>query len=333
MLEKYHIVKEKGEEVLYLFLNNSYEFSLDISNSDLKEKAYNYLASHNINFKGNQVVFVINGIPSRKIKLHSKLYPNDLKIFLKDNDALTMKELLLSLLFSNISLNLPLEALKAIVVLYRSEVISKLDNNNLDINKINLLYKNYNYYKLKFKETYYYYLNIFLRAIDETNSEYLVYNDKPINCYIHLVSNGYTDVISNVPYLEKKESFWDLSYPNYLQVTNYSIRKFKEIFNIKEDKVSIKINLISKSNRIKELIINNKVISAKTVAALLNLPSTDITIIIKKDYLTFVTRGIGSGLGLSIVGALNLAELDCNYKQILNYYFKDVSLIIKEKKR
>ena len=66
---------------------------------------------------------------------------------------------------------------------------------------------------------------------------------------------------------------------------------------------------------------------AKLLSIYLDLPSTDITIIIKKDYLTFVTRGIGNGLGLSIIGANNLAELGYNYRQILNYYFNDIKLI------
>ena len=51
--------------------------------------------------------------------------------------------------------------------------------------------------------------------------------------------------------------------------------------------------------------------------ARLDLPSADITILVLKNGFNFITRGIGSGYGLSLVGANALAKLDCNYKQIL----------------
>ena len=112
-----------------------------------------------------------------------------------------------------------------------------------------------------------------------------------------------------------------------MQIKNYSIKEFKEKLNLTEDNFNIKIVSISNSNRIKELDLGTKRIDARSLAIYLDLPSTDITIIIKKDYLTFITRGIGSGLGLSIIGSDNLAELGYNYRQILNYYFKDVKLV------
>ena len=142
--------------------------------------------------------------------------------------------------------------------------------------------------------------------------------------------NRYTEEDKRLPYTVKKESLWDLAYPNYLQRKNYSIKEFKERLNLKSDNFTIKITSISNSNRIKELDLGERKIDARSLAVYLDLPSTDITIIIKKDYITFITRGIGSGLGLSIIGADNLAELGYNYKQILNYYFKDVSLVVKK---
>ena len=115
-----------------------------------------------------------------------------------------------------------------------------------------------------------------------------------------------------------------------MQIKTFSTKEFKKRLNITTDDFTIKITNITPSNRIKEIEINSKKIDPKLLSIYLDLPSTDITIIIKKDYITFVTRGIGSGLGLSIIGANSLAELGYNYKQILNYYFKDVSLIIKK---
>ena len=329
MLEKYKIIKNNNEEVLYLFLNVNYEFANEFTNNSLKRKANNYLKSHNIDFKGNKIIFVLNGITTKTITLNEFLDDNRL-ITLSNNDKLTIKEILLSLLFANISITLRKEALKSICVLYRGEIIRNLENNKLNLEKLSFSYHDYNYFKLTYPETFKSYYNLFNDVINETTGEYLIYDNKPIKCLTHLVSNGYTEEDENIPYTIKKESLWDLAYPNYMQIKNYSIKEFKERLNLKSDNFTIKIISISNSNRIKELDLGERKIDARSLAVYLDLPSTDITIIIKEDYLTFITRGIGNGLGLSIIGANNLAELGYNYKQILNYYFKDVSLVVKK---
>ena len=331
MLESYKIAKSGNEEILYLYLNVDYEFGKDLEEDDLEKKARNYLVTHDINFNGNKIVFIVNGISTKMITIeNNKTYLNDYLITLNTKEKMTMKDLLLSLLFCNINISLRKETLKALTVLYRAEIIYNLDNNYLDINKLSLSYHNYNYYKVTYPETYKSKFEIFNKVIDETNGEYLINNGKPIRCFTHLVSNGYTEEDKSIPYTVKKESLWDLVYPNYLQRKDYSIKEFKERLNLKSDNFNIKITSISNSNRIKELDLGERKIDARSLAVYLDLPSTDITIIIKKDYLTFITRGIGSGLGLSIIGADNLAELGYNYKQILNYYFKDVSLVVQK---
>ena len=331
MLESYKIARSNNEEVLYLYLNVDYEFGEDLEKDDLEKKARSYLVTHDIKFNGNKIVFIVNGISTKMITIeNNKTYLNDYLITLNTKEKMTIKELLLSLLFSNINISLREETLKALTVLYRGEIIYNLNNNYLDINKLSLSYHNYNYYKVTYPETYKSKFEIFNKVINETNGEYLINNGKPIKCFTHLVSNGYTEEDKSIPYTVKKESLWDLTYPNYLQRKDYSIKDFKEKLNLKSDNFNIKITSISSSNRIKELDLGERKIDARSLAVYLDLPSTDITIIIKKNYLTFITRGIGSGLGLSIIGADNLAELGYNYKQILNYYFKDVSLVIQK---
>lgn len=331
MLESYKIAKSGNEEILYLYLTVDYEFGEDLEEDDLEKKARNYLVTHDINFNGNKIVFIVNGISTKIITIeNNKTYLNNYLITLNTKEKMTLKEILLSLLFSNINISLREETLKALTVLYRGEIIYNLNSNYLDINKLSLSYHNYNYYKVTYPETYKSKFEIFNKVIDKTDGEYLINNGKAIKCFTHLVSNGYTEEDKSIPYTVKKESLWDLAYPNYLQRKNFSIKEFKERLNLKSDNFNIKITSISNSNRIKELDLGERKIDARSLAVYLDLPSTDITIIIKKDYLTFITRGIGSGLGLSIIGADNLSELGYNYKQILNYYFKDVSLVVQK---
>ena len=188
MLEKYKVMKNnKNEEILYLFLNVNYEFANEFNNDNLKKKASNYLKSYDIDFKGNKVVFVINGITTKTIDLNNyEFFSNNKKIILSNNDELTIKELLLSLLFANISITLRKETLKAICILYRGEIIRNLVDNKLDLEKISLSYHNYNYFKLTYPETFKSNFTIFNDVINETEGEYLVYNNKAIKCLTSL---------------------------------------------------------------------------------------------------------------------------------------------------
>ena len=188
MLESYKIAKSGNEEILYLYLNVDYEFGEDLEEDDLEKKARNYLVTHDIKFNGNKIVFIVNGISTKMITINNnKTYLNNYLITLNTEEKITLKELLLSLLFSNINISLREETLKALTVLYRDEVIYNLDNDTLDLRKLSLSYHNYNYYKVTYPETYKIKNDLFNKVIDDTNGEYLINDNKPIRCFTHLV--------------------------------------------------------------------------------------------------------------------------------------------------
>ena len=292
MLEKYKVVKEKNEDVLYLYLSMNYEFAKELDE-----------------FR----------------------YDKDVILTLDTDDKISLDNFLLSVLFSNITMFLEKETLKAVTVLYRSEIM-KLYKENKKMRKDNyhFSYVNLNYYKLLYPNTYRMYEKVFKKAISETDGEYLVYDKKPIDAYIHLVSNGYTEKKDGVPYLKQVESFWDLAYPNYMNQKYFTVEELRNRLGIKDEKLNIIIKQLSSANRILKLQVNDKIFDSLELMARLDLPSADITILVLKNGFNFITRGIGSGYGLSLVGANALAKLDCNYKQILGYYFDKVTLYTKE---
>ena len=53
----------------------------------------------------------------------------------------------------------------------------------------------------------------------------------------------------------------------------------------------------------------------------MKLPSKDMTILIDENEITFINRGYGDNLGLSLEGSKALLKNGCNYLQILNYYY------------
>lgn len=332
MLEKYKVVKEKNEDVLYLYLSMNYEFAKDLDDYNLDKLDHNWLVNQRIQFNGNKVVIFIDGIPTKVILLNDKVRKDkDIILTLDTDDKVSLDNFLLSVLFSNITMFLEKETLKAVTVLYRSEIMKLYkENKKMRKNNYHFSYVNLNYYKLLYPNTYRMYEKVFKEAIRETDGEYLVYDKTPIDAYIHLVSNGYTEKKDGVPYLKQVESFWDLAYPNYMNQRYFTIDELKKRLSIEEERLDIEIKQLSSGNRILKLQVNDKVFDSLDLMARLDLPSADITILVLKNGFNFITRGIGSGYGLSLVGANALAKLDCNYKQILGYYFDNVTLYTKE---
>ena len=337
MLEKYKVVKEKNEDVLYLYLSMNYEFAKDLDDYNLDNLDKNWLINQRIQFNGNKVVIFVDGIPTKVVLLNDNdkiMSDKDIILTLDTDDKISLDKLLLSILFSNITIFLEEEALKAITILYRSELIKRYRNKE-KISKDNhhFSYVNLNYYKLLYPNTYKMYETLFKKVIKATDGEYLVYNKEPIEAYIHLVSNGYTETNSHIPYLKQTESLWDLAYPNYMNQKYFSVEELRKRLNIKDNNINIEIKQLSPSNRILKLQVNDKIFNSLDLMTRLDLPSADITILVLKQGFTFITRGIGNGYGLSIVGANALAKLDCNYKQILGYYFQNVVLYAKEESK
>lgn len=332
MLEKYKVVKEKNEDVLYLYLSMNYEFAKDLDDYNLDKLDHNWLVNQRIQFNGNKVVIFVDGIPTKVILLNDKVRNDkDIILTLDTDDKVSLDNFLLSVLFSNITMFLEKETLKAVTVLYRSEIMKLYkENKKMRKNNYHFSYVNLNYYKLLYPNTYRMYEKVFKEAIRETDGEYLVYDKGPIDAYIHLVSNGYTEKKDGVPYLKQVESFWDLAYPNYMNQRYFTIDELKKRLSIEEERLDIEIKQLSSGNRILKLQVNDKVFDSLDLMARLDLPSADITILVLKNGFNFITRGIGSGYGLSLVGANALAKLDCNYKQILGYYFDNVTLYTKE---
>lgn len=332
MLEKYKVVKEKNEDVLYLYLSMNYEFAKDLDDYNLDKLDHNWLVNQRIQFNGNKVVIFVDGIPTKVILLNEKVRKDkDIILTLDTDDKVSLDNFLLSVLFSNITMFLEKETLKAVTVLYRSEIMNLYkENKKMRKNNYHFSYVNLNYYKLLYPNTYRMYEKVFKEAIRETDGEYLVYDKGPIDAYIHLVSNGYTEKKDGVPYLKQVESFWDLAYPNYMNQRYFTIDELKKRLSIEEERLDIEIKQLSSGNRILKLQVNDKVFDSLDLMARLDLPSADITILVLKNGFNFITRGIGSGYGLSLVGANALAKLDCNYKQILGYYFDNVTLYTKE---
>ena len=102
MLESYRVVKEKSEDVLYLYLTFGYEFSEELDSYELENKANDWLCKERIQFQGDKVVVVVDGIVSKVLHLKKEHHYDDqkTKVTMTNHENLSIYDLLLSLLFS-----------------------------------------------------------------------------------------------------------------------------------------------------------------------------------------------------------------------------------------
>ncbi len=123
------------------------------------------------------------------------------------------------------------------------------------------------------------------------------------------------------------ESSWDKNNKNFEKTISFNELDFLNKLNIKESKVN-KIEIISrtKSNRVNEIILNNRKFKGTTFRKLLGIRSTDFDIEKKDNIVYITTRGYGHGVGLSQYGANEMAKLGYTYEEILKYYYKDIEI-------
>lgn len=348
MFYKYEIKNNGTEDVLYLYLSLTYEFSrelaLESSDSELSRRTKNFIRNNGINYKGTKVYLVIDGIVVKSLDIsnesnpieilkESLYYSNEyyLVTVRMNNEAvieLPLKEYLLGVMATNIEMFCHSEVLKAICILYRTYVFNKMSNDK-EISAFNdyAIYKQISYYKLVWANDYDKNVKQLEEAIKETDCLFLSYNDHYILPFIHFSNTGKTFSNKEYPYLSAVRSLWDLASPYYVDVKEYSYDTLSRILGVNIDnKAKFSILDIDERDYIKRLSINDIVFSGEEFRQLLGLKSLNLNIIINIDGIKIITKGFGNGYGLSIYGANELAKNGCSFSNILKYYFPGVKI-------
>ncbi len=346
MFYRYEIKDVGNEDVLYLYLTMAYEFSKELginaSDDDIKRRTRNFVKNNNIDFKGHKAFLVIDGIIVKTVDLEEE--EEEIEVIKEDHDysdahylvtvelddhivvELTLKEYLLGVLATNANMEMELETLKSLAILYRTYAFKEMDEEKkiMAVNRFQI-YKPLSYYKLAWIKDYNSTYHKLLRAVEETDREFVVYDDHYITPFVHICSNGYTSVDPAYLYLESRPSLWDYASPQFMKITDYNYEQLEGIFNIKKEEfTNMEILSTFPNNRIKEIKVGNEIMDGVTFKKLLNLPSDDITIIMNKDHIRFITRGFGISLGLSQFGANEMAKNNCSYTDIIRYYYPSV---------
>lgn len=352
MFYKYLLVKEEGNEVLYLYVNDACEFELLNEKSSNKDNIYQkvkqYMKRNQIPFTGNKICFVRKGIIVASIYLDNYDFSHRQEVeiikntssrkfvSLEKSNGILEKLKLEEYIFGVVSGEMPAifneESLKAQAVIARTYAYKRLSR-NLPIKNFNStqIYRDKHYLQEIWQDKYNEYRDKILKAIQDTEDEVIKFDGDYIDAYYHLASNGKTEDSRNVlklayPYLVSVSSNWDINNDlvSHRVVPNDYLGKLLNIKITKDTNVDIIMKTIG--HRVKYIKFDNKVFDGLILSNRLGLDSNDFTVSIENDYTTFTTRGHGHGLGLSKYGAEAMARAGYNYKQIISHYYPNTYL-------
>ena len=178
--------------------------------------------------------------------------------------------------------------------------------------------------------------DIYKKAVESTYYEMIFCDNSPIEALYHRASSGKTrDAKSvynkDIPYLKSIDSKLDLisrqiKLPKE-KVAELIKEKYPE-FIVDTQMLENQIQIVERDEAeyVKMLQVGNLTINGETFKAILSLPSSCFKVYASGNELIFDVRGIGQGIGLSQNGANELAKQGMNYKDIIKFYYKGVTI-------
>ncbi|MDR1702521.1 MAG: stage II sporulation protein D [Sporomusaceae bacterium] len=178
-------------------------------------------------------------------------------------------------------------------------------------------------------------------AVDLTQGLVLTYNGEIIRAAYHSTSGAKTASAGEVwgvdyPYLKSVECSWDKLSPRYFTVKEISLKELREKLGaevaipaevpVTSPNPFISILERTESGRVRKIKIGAKNFSGEEVREKLKLLSTNFTVERADNKFFIKTTGYGHGVGLCQYGANGQAKEGRDFRQILNYYYQDVTL-------
>ena len=233
------------------------------------------------------------------------------------------------------------EALKAIACAYNTMSIYQLSskngflNNGADFSDHGVLpYISPEEAKRTYKSSYDIYLKKAKNAVKYGISRVIMYENEPIYAAMCFLSSGVTDLSDKYPYLrvaqcpkDKKSELYESTRtftPNQIRITLKGHApaakldgNFAEWFSEPE---------YSSSGTLEQIYFGGAPISGKKLMNALGLESPAIEIRFSEDKFTFICHGEGGNLGISQYTANSLAQKGLEWREIIEYFYKDVHI-------
>ena len=171
-------------------------------------------------------------------------------------------------------------------------------------------------------------------AVEATRNQVITYNGEIIAAFFHANSAGKTEDVKHIwgeeeiPYLKSVIGFEvDLEEDN----KTLSSGEFEKIIQQKETSYAyksgdVKVLDYTTSGRVNSIQIGSNTIKATEFRNLFGLKSTNIEIETSDDDITIKTKGYGHGVGMSQVGANQMALDGKKYDEIVKHYYSGVEI-------
>lgn len=175
------------------------------------------------------------------------------------------------------------------------------------------------------------------QAAQETVGIVMKYDERYVLPLFHPISAGRTRKgEEDYPYLQAVDSQWDTKREDYVRIVQWSRSEFAGLVSqipdaqpVSADQLPDQIQTVKKddSEYVLQMKIGAKTYTGEEIQYALDLPSTCFMLEGKGDAIEASVRGSGHGYGLSQAGADSMAADGWGYENILNYYYKNISLV------
>lgn len=274
----------------------------------------------------------------------SDIYNSGIDIYFNEgsiSSRMDLDEYLIGVVAASMSYGCGDEALKAQAVISRTNVLDILGSRkSADASELNQPYIRPSSLKNRLKEDYSTVYDKLSSAVLSTSGEILTYSEMPISALFFKCSGGKSRSASEVfgsdiPYLVSVDSSADLNCPELTNTISFSCEDFIGLMqrwdkNFFATPLSLKdtVQVIENDSAgyVKTIQVGNLSLSGDDLRYLLNLPSSCFTVKADEKDISFTTKGIGHGVGLSQYGADVMASEGKTYKEILEYYYPGTAL-------
>lgn len=330
------ILLKKANNYEIIFVNGSYSI---YENSLLIQKSTGDINIKPLNVNSLITINISIGY-SRSYKGSIVLNKIDLNKFMLIN-SVNIEDYLVGVVPYEMDESFPAEALKAQAVAARTYALfNKGSSSNFDVTDGtgSQVYLGYDASKVNS-----------IDAIQKTKGEVITYNGQLIDAVFSASDGGYTEASENVwltplPYLAEKSDPYDVKYNTSSTFSTPQldaiIKQKHPEWNVKNFvRIDVNVSNIKTygSGRIASLplifIDNNNMQQVKTIGkeearTFFNVKSALYTVSYDEgtDIYTFNVKGYGHGLGLSQWGAYYRAKAGVSFKDILNFYYSNVSI-------
>lgn len=178
-------------------------------------------------------------------------------------------------------------------------------------------------------------------AVTKTKGIVITYEGEKIYAAYHAVSAGHTRMAKDsfgyeqMPWLNGVKSAADIQSEDFLKVVFFEPEKIREKLveafpeaEIPESDLLDYLKIVKRDSQeyVLEVKLGEETITGEEFRELLGLNSACFYLADVEGDIRIVTKGLGHGLGMSQFGANEMAKKKKDFKEILNYYYKNIQI-------